>query len=181
MKTLPQILSQRIVARSRLFSIEALDLRFSNGVAVQFERLLSGIDGAVLVVPVTDAGELVLIREYGAGVGRYELGFPKGKIDPGEDWRSASVRECIEEAGFRPGRVTLLDQVSLSAGYMNHITHLVLAEALVPASAEGDEPEPLEVVRWPLADWRTLIARADFTEGRAYAALMRTLMEKQCI
>ncbi len=181
MKALPEILSQQVVARSRIFTVEALDLRFANGVAVQFERLLSGIDGAVLVVPVTTDNQLVLIREYGAGVERYELGFPKGKIDPGEDWRTASVRECIEEAGYRPGQVRLLDQVSLSAGYMTHTTHLVLAEALVPAQAEGDEPEPLEVVHWPLSDWRALVEHPDFSEGRAYAALMRTLMEKQWI
>lgn len=181
MKKLPEILSQQVVARSRIFTVEMLGLRFANGVSVQFERLLSGRDGAVLVVPVTADDQLVLIREYGAGVGRYELGFPKGKIDPGEDWQTASIRECIEEAGYRPGQVKLLDQVSLSAGYMSHITHLVLAESLVPAQADGDEPEPLEVVHWPLADWRALLAQPDFSEGRAYAALMRTLMEKKWI
>lgn len=180
-ENLPEILAHQVIARSRLFTIESLNLRFHNGVEVAFERLRSGINGAVLVVPVTEDGQLVLIREYGAGVGRYELGFPKGKIDPGEDWQQASVRECIEEVGYRPGQVSLLDEVTLSAGYMDHTTYLVLAEALMPAGAEGDEPEPLEVIHWPLADWRSLVAQPQFSEGRAYAALLRTLMEKQCI
>ena len=178
MKQPPRILARHEVTRSRLFTVEALDLRFSNGVEVQFERLRSGLSGAVLVVPVTDDDQLVLIREYGAGVERYELGFPKGKVDPGESWAEAARRECIEEAGYRPGRVQLLDTVTLSAGYMSHVTHLVLAEALVPACAPGDEPEPLEVLHWPLSQWPALLDRPDFTEGRAYAALLRTLQKR---
>ncbi len=178
---LPEILAQRVVARSRLFTVEALNLRFGNGVEVAFERLLSSSEGAVLVVPITQDNQLVLIREYGAGVGRYELGFPKGKIGAGEDWRMASVRECIEEVGYRPGRVKKLDQVTLSASYMSHVTTLVLAEALTPAYAQGDEPEPLEIVYWPLNEWRALLAQPAFSEGRAHAALLRVLMEKKCI
>jgi len=181
MKSLPQILSQRVVARSRIFTVEALELRFANGAEVAFERLHSGISGAVLIVPVTDDDQLVLIREYAAGLGRYELGFPKGKVDAGESWRDASVRECMEEAGYRPGVVTRLDTVSLSAGYMNHVTHLVLAEALMPATLPGDEPEPLEVVHWPLRDWRALLDAPDFSEGRAYAALLRLLQHRRLI
>lgn len=178
MKTLPQILSQRVVARSRIFTVEALDLRFSNGAEVGFERLQSGLNGAVLIVPITDDDQLVLIREYAAGMGRYELGFPKGKVDEGEGWREASVRECMEEAGYRPGQVTLLDTVSLSAGYMNHVTHLVAAEALVPATLPGDEPEPLDVIYWPLRDWKALLDEPEFSEGRAYAALLRMLLHR---
>ena len=36
----------------------------------------------------------------------------------------------------------------------------------------GDEPEPLEVVKWPLQEWQSLLAQEDFTEARSVAALM---------
>ena len=36
---------------------------------------------SVLIVPVVN-NELILIREYAAGVDSYELGFPKGAVDP---------------------------------------------------------------------------------------------------
>jgi ADP-ribose diphosphatase len=48
---------------------------------------------------------------------------------------------------------------------------LVIARDLYPSKLEGDEPEPLEVVRYPLADIDELITQADFHEGRAIAAL----------
>lgn len=177
-KELPEILSETVVAQSRLFTVQAQRLRFQNGVEVVYERMLSRSQGAVLVVPMLDSETMLLIREYAAGMGRYELSFPKGKIDAGEDWTAASVRECMEEVGYRPDKVSLLDSVSLASGYMTHQTHLVLAEALVPAEAEGDEPEPLEVVSWKLADWAALLAHPQFTEGRAYAALLKLLQVK---
>lgn len=174
---LPTILEQKIAARSAIFTVQSQHLAFSNGTQVHYERLLGSENGAVLIIPVTDNHELLLIREYGAGVGRYELGFPKGKIDPGETWKEAAIRESQEEICYRPGKVELLDSVSLASGYMTHFTHLVLATGLTPAQACGDEPEPLEVVTWPLDDWPALLAEPDFSEGRAYAALFLVLQK----
>lgn len=176
-KKTPTILSENIAAQSRIFTVQAQELTFSNGTTVVYERILSGEDGAVLIVPVLEDGTLLLIREYGAGVGRYELGFPKGKVDPGEDWQQAAIRESQEEIGYLPAEVQLLDSVSLAAGYMTHYTHIVLATGLTPQVAEGDEPEPLEVVTWHLDDWHDLLQEPHFSEGRAYAALMLVLKQ----
>lgn len=83
-KTLPQIKHREIVARSRLFKVERLDLTFSNGAERQFERMAGSGRGAVMIVPMLDDNTMVLIREYAAGTHTYELGFPKGLIDPGD-------------------------------------------------------------------------------------------------
>ena len=175
---MPTILSKNPLAHTRVFNIEGLEILYPNQTRVQFERLVSAAEGAVLIVPLI-GDDLILIREYAAGVGRYELGFAKGKIDPGESWREAAEREAQEEIGYRPKKLTQLDTVTLAAGYMSHHTHIVLAEDLVPDTAVGDEPEPLEVVTWPLKDWPKLMAHPEFSEGRAYAALLRLLHHRQ--
>jgi len=95
MKKNPTILTKTALAKTKLFQVEGLDILFDNQTQVQFERLVSSQQGAVLIVPIMEDC-LVLIREYAAGVERYELGFPKGKIDPGESWREAAIRESQE-------------------------------------------------------------------------------------
>ncbi|MBN2647651.1 MAG: ADP compounds hydrolase NudE [Thiotrichales bacterium] len=172
---LPVILAEKIAAKSRIFTVQAQHLAFANGTEVFYERLLGSQGGAVLIIPLLADGNLLLVREFGAGVGRYELGFPKGKVDPGETWREAALRESQEEIGFLPKKLVWLDSVTLAAGYMTHQTHIVLATDLEPSSAIGDEPEPLQIVPWPLERWAELLSEADFSEGRAYAALLLLL------
>ena len=141
----PEILDTRTVAQSQLFRVEAVDLRFSNGAEVTFERMRgSGRVGAVIIVPVTGDGTLKLIREYGVGTERYELGLPKGRVEPGEDMLVAANREIMEEIGYAAERLTPLRALSLAPGYFGHRTQVVLAEGLYPDPAPGDEPEPPE-------------------------------------
>ncbi len=173
MRKKPDILGTRVVARSRLFRIEAVNLRFSNGVEVEYERLRSsGAVGAVIVVPLMDDGNVLLIREYGVGVERYELGLPKGRVEAGEDFLDAANRELMEEVGYGARRLTPLRAISLAPGYLGHRTQVILAESLYPGNLEGDEPEPIEVVPWPLARFEELIMdRDEISEGRSIAAL----------
>lgn len=167
----PQVLARREVARSRLFRIEELDLRFSNGVERTYERLPATGHRAVMVVAVDETGEVLLIREYMAGFHAYQLTLPKGAADPGESLEEAADRELKEEAGFGARRIELLKELSVAPGHMGFTQTVALATGLYPARLPGDEPEPLEVSRWPLADIDALFARQDFCEARAIAAL----------
>jgi ADP-ribose diphosphatase len=166
----PKVLERRLVAETRIFRVEQVDLEFSNGNRRCFERVLGG-RGSVLIVPMKDARTLLLVREYAAGTDRYELGFPKGIIEPGEDPLEAAGREVREEVGFGARDLRLIQGVSLAPGYIQHQTSLVLARDLYPDWAQGDEPEPIEVVPWPLDDMDSLLGRDDFTEARSIAAL----------
>ena len=168
----PETLHTRTVARSRLFRVEAVGLRFANGVEVEYERLASSRPtGAVLVVPIRDDGSVLLVREYAAGTDRYELGLPKGRVEPGEEPLAAANRELREEVGYAARRLTLLRDLSLAPGYLSHRTSVILAEGLYPDRLPGDEPEDMEVVPWPLARLGALLEREDFTEARSIAAL----------
>lgn len=174
-KPLPVINERRIVARSRLFAVEQVDLTFSNGAHRQFERMAGSGRGAVMIVPIVDNDHFLLIREYGAGTHRYELGFPKGLIDPGETPLVAANRELQEEAGVAARTLYELQQVSMAPTFFNARMHIVVAQDLYPQQLDGDEPEPLEVVKWPFAEIDQLLARDDFTEARSIAALLLLL------
>lgn len=168
----PITVQRRIVARSRLFQVEAVSLRFANGVEAEYERLTpSAGTGAVLIVPVLDGETVLLVREYAAGTDRYELGLPKGRVEQGEEPLAAAARELREEIGYGAKRLTALRRMTLAPGYLSHQTHIVLAEELYPERLEGDEPEALEVVSWPLSNLGGLLACEDLTEARSIAAL----------
>ena len=102
---------------------------------------------------------------------QYELGFPKGLMELGETPQQSANRELQEEIGFKAERLTLLRTLISSPGYMNNPMHILLAESLSPSKLEGDEPEPLQLVRYPLADIDQLIEDPNFNEARNLAAL----------
>lgn len=180
-KQIPTILSRQIVAKSRLLRIEAIDLKFSNGELRQYERMQGSGRGAVMVVPFLDDETMLLVREYAAGLHNYQLGFPKGLIDPGETPEQAANRELKEEIGYGVRKLTALKQVSMAPAFFSAAMTLFVGEDLYPEQLLGDEPEPLEIVPWKLSELDELLTQPDFTEARSVAALllMQRWREKQ--
>lgn len=174
-KQKPQILRQELIAESRLFKVESLHLRFSNGVERVYERMRGGNRGAVMVVPLLDDDTLLLVREYAAGTHAYELGFPKGVIDAGESAMEAGNRELMEETGWGARQLVPLRDISLAPGFMSSRMSLLLARDLYPEQREGDEPEPLELVTWPLAEAEALLDDPAFHDTRSISALLLAL------
>ena len=105
MRGKPVVTGTETIARTRLFHVEQVGLRFSNGREVSDERLRSRSAGAVLVVPLLDPATVLLIREYAAGVERYELALPKGRVEQGENFEQAANREIREETGYGARRI----------------------------------------------------------------------------
>ncbi len=171
MRKKPEIIASTTLAQTRLFRIEQLDLRFANGVNVQYERLMGSPSGAVLIVPLLDERTVLLIREYAAGMHRYELALPKGRIEAGETTVDAANREIMEEIGYGAHRLQHIQSLTLAPGYVNHTTHVVLAQDLYPQRNRGDEPEEIEVVPWRLDRLPELLGQEDCTEARSIAAL----------
>jgi len=168
---LPTITTRKQVAKSRLFSIEQIDLTFSNGEQREYERMQGSGRGAVMILPMLDDDTLILVREYCAGTHSYELGFPKGLIDPDESAEYAANRELKEEVGYGANDLTLLQQLKMAPAFFNANMSIFVGQTLYQQKLVGDEPEPLEIVHWSLADYKNLLLQDDFNEARSIAAL----------
>ena len=176
MSNKPTILHKKTIATSRLFRIESLEIQFSNGVQRNYERLARGhSNGAVLIVPMLNDETVLLIKEYSAGVHRYELGLPKGKVDEGESFLEAANRELKEEVGYGANRLHHLSTFSLAPAYLEYTTEIIVAQDLYAERLLGDEPEKLEVIPWKLRDINELLMTGECTEARSIAALFMTL------
>ncbi|MCP3670093.1 MAG: ADP compounds hydrolase NudE [Gammaproteobacteria bacterium] len=167
----PIISARRHLVHTGVFNIEEMDLEFANGEQRKYQCVVGSEQGAVLAIPLLDRETVLLIREYAAGTDRYELAFPKGHIEDGEDMLEAADREIQEEVGYGAHRLEHIHSFTIAPGYMSHTTHIVLASELYPQKLPGDEPEKIEVVPWKIADMEQLLRCDDFTEARSIAAL----------
>jgi len=172
----PTILNQKTIATTQLFHIETLEIQFNNGEIRNYERLSRSTNsGAVLIVPMLDNETVLLIKEYSAGVDRYEIGLPKGKVDLNESFLEAANRELKEEIGFGSRKLHHLSSLSLAPSYLQHTTEIIIAQDLYLEKLTGDEPEELEVIPWNINKINELLVTEICTEARSIAALFMTL------
>lgn len=166
----PQILRIAEVASSRLFTIQSVQLRFSNGVERVYERMKPAGREAVMILAL-EGDNVLMIEEYAVGIEGYELGFPKGLIDAGETPEQAAVRELKEEVGMGAEKLTALGQVTMAPSYFSSRMHILVAENLYPEWLTGDEPEPLVIHRWPVSRLIDLLSHPQFQEARNISAM----------
>lgn len=173
MYPLPRIKKVTQLFKSRLFTLQSLDLEFSNGQQAVFERIRANAPKAVMVGAITQKQEIILVREYAAGTELYELQLPKGIVEPGESSVDAANRELAEETGLAAHSIKKMRTLKVSPGYFQHDTDLVLATDLYAMKLDsGDEPQELEVIRFPLSQIDDLLTREDFSESRSIAGVL---------
>jgi 8-oxo-dGTP pyrophosphatase MutT (NUDIX family) len=130
--------------------------RYPDGEEV--EREIVHHPGAVGIV-CHDGEQLYLVRQPREAVGDPDsLELPAGKLEEGESAMETAKRELAEEIGKAAEHWEPLTSYYSSVGVMDEEVHVVLATGLSDASAEADENERIEVVRWPLSDLEGALA-----------------------
>ena len=124
------------------------------------------------MVAVNEALEVLLVWEFAAGLGRWVLMLPTGRVGEGESPDSAERRKLREELGFDSGRQRVIHRFHNEPGHSDAFTDVVLLTDLHPGSLLGDEPEPLQHVAWPLRGIHALIERSAVADARTVSALL---------
>lgn len=179
-KPKPEILSISNTAKTHIFEIQSVNLKFSNGELRTYERFKPNNRCSVMILPIEN-NKLIMVEEYAVGTERYELGFPKGLIDPNETPEQSANRELKEEIGLGANQLIHLRTIITNPNYMNSPMHIFIATDFYPCKLEGDEPEPLTIVRYPLNKIDDLIQRTDFIEAKNLVALyaLRDFLKQQ--
>ncbi|OWV07118.1 ADP-ribose pyrophosphatase [Micromonospora wenchangensis] len=134
--------------------------------------------GAVAVVALDDASQVVLVRQYRQPVGRHLWELPAGLMDvAGEDLPVAAARELAEEADLTAARWDLLVDVHTSPGFSDEVVRVFLARELaeVPVGQRHerhDEEADLQVVRIDLDEAVGMALAGEITNGPCVAGLL---------
>ena len=106
--------------------------------------------GVVVLVPVTDAGEIVLVEQFRKPIGKNTIELPAGLVgdheDPDESIMVAARRELLEETGFEARKLDFIMECPGSAGMSDEILSFVMATGLRRVgSGGGDGSENITV------------------------------------
>ena len=130
---------------------------------------------SVVIVPVTEAGDIVLVRQYRHAIGRSTWELPAGSVDPGEDLERAAIRECHEEINLIPSSLERRGGFFPTPGYCDEEMNFFVATGLRPPAddevAEPDEDEDIETRAFTRVELQTMIASGDIVDLKTVAGL----------
>ncbi|MGK2964046.1 MAG: NUDIX hydrolase [Tepidiformaceae bacterium] len=173
MAGIPKVLSSRVVYRGRVFAIQVDELEMPDGVVTTREVLTH--PGAVAMVPVTDAGKLLLVTQYRHAAGRRLLELPAGTLEPGEAPAVTAVRELQEEVGMLPSGVEPLGGFFVAPGYASEYIHLFVCTGLTASELAGDEDEDIEVVEMTVEEALGAIESGEICDAKSVVGILRWL------
>ena len=109
--------------------------------------------GAAAVVPVTEDGKILMVRQYRNALERYTLEIPAGALDEeGEPGFKCAARELEEETGYK--------------------SEVYVAKNLIPSKQHLDEDEFIDLKAYSLDELKEKIFTGEIEDAKTVASLM---------
>jgi ADP-ribose pyrophosphatase len=164
-----EVLERDVPYRGRAFTVRRDRVRHPGGHVSTLDIVEHA--ASVTLVPRDEQGRLWLVRQYRHAAETELLELPAGTLDPGETPEACAVRECREEIGMAPSRLTPLTRLWLVPGYSTEFMHFFLAESLSPSPLAPDHDEQLEVVHLTPAQAFEAIGRGEILDAKTVIGL----------
>jgi len=166
-----EVLHSDTVFTGRYVSVEVRTVRLPDG--REATREIVSPPNAVGVLALDHENRVHLVRQYRAALQRPILEIPAGIIDPGETPEQTGRRECEEETGMIPGRLTRLCRFYHSVGFSTGHIELYRATGLAPSGRRHAEPgEAIERVVLPFRELERMVASGEIIDSKTIIAVL---------
>ncbi len=163
----------RTIYEGRIFKVVVERVTLPTGHVLNAEIVRH--PSSVVIIPLTAAGEVILVRQYRHAIGRWVWELPAGSLDPGEQAEAAAIRECHEEINLVPGRVERLGAFFPTPGYCDEeMIFFRATELRAPAAdehAHADEDEDIEPKAFGTGEVRRLVEIGEIVDLKTVAGL----------
>jgi ADP-ribose pyrophosphatase len=165
-------LSSQTIYEGKIISLRLEEVELPDG--NRAKRELVQHPGAVALIPITNEGKIILVKQYRKSLNRTLIEIPAGRIEVGEDPKITALRELEEETGYGAREVTYIQSFATSPGFANEIIHLYLAENLyeIENPAAGDEDEFIELLEATIDEAEEMVATGDIYDAKTAFAVI---------
>ncbi len=169
--TAPRRLGGRNVFRGLVFTVERDRVRLPNGRRVVLDVVRHR--RSVVLIPQPSRREVILIRQYRYAIDRWIWELPAGSLDPGEPARRAARRECEEEIGLTPRRLTRLAACYPTPGFCDEqMIFYRCTDLVLPTGPVARDPDELIEPRvFTLAAARRLVSESPVQDMKTVVGL----------
>jgi ADP-ribose pyrophosphatase len=174
-----KVLKKIQLHQGRVFALIREKITLPNGTTIDLDIIRH--PGAAAMVPLSEEGSLVMVRQYRHAIGEYIWEIPAGTLNSGESPLECAKRELIEETGYSATEWEELGAIVPVPGYSDEEIHIFLAQGLRPARQDLDPDEILHVREIPLEEAFHMVERGEIKDSKTISSLflLRTRLEKK--
>lgn len=170
-----ELLDKKTVYKGKRIVVEELHYKNPRTDEILYrEHVLAG--HAAIIIPETNDGNFIMIREPRTPVGLKVLAFPAGMIEKGETEEDGAIRELEEETGYRAKKMKKLREVYPAIGYSNEKTIIFLAKNLIKTKRHLDETEDIEVIELPKKEVKQMLDKGEIKTSSEAIGLLHYFM-----
>lgn len=130
-------------------------------------------NGAAAVVPVTDSGEILMVKQYRNALDRFTLEIPAGALDkPEEQGIDCASRELEEETGYRSDNLEWLITIRTAVAFCNEKIEIFVAKDLILSKQNLDEDEFIDVKSYSMEELKHKIFTGEIEDSKTISALL---------
>lgn len=171
-------LNRRLVQKGAIIDYYKDTIAVPNGHIVEWDFIKH--QGAAAVVPITDDGKMLMVRQYRNALDRYTLEIPAGGLNgPDEPTKLAAARELEEETGYRSDDLELLISINTTVAFCNEKIDIYLAKNLKPSRQHLDEDEYIDVQAMDITELMQMIYDCRIMDAKTVSAIL-AYKEKYC-
>lgn len=164
-------LQSKELFKGKVFRVTLDQVELENGKTAP--REIVHHPGGACIAPLTDRGEIYLVRQYRYALGQELLELPAGKLEPGEDPFNAAKRELEEECGLTADEYIDLQPLYPTVGYDSEVIYIWLAKGLHETQMHPDEDEFVTPEKIPLEQAYQMVMNGEIRDGKTVVGILK--------
>jgi ADP-ribose pyrophosphatase len=162
-------ISSQAIYDGRIIKVKVDEVLLPNGNTAK--REIVHHQGAVAVIPLTEDGKMVVVRQFRKPLEKAIVEIPAGKLEIGEDPLACAERELEEETGYRAAQYEKLSAFYTSPGFADELLHVYVATGLTKGESRPDEDEFVDMMELTLEEAHELHKAGEISDAKTVVAL----------
>jgi ADP-ribose pyrophosphatase len=129
--------------------------------------------GGVCIIPVTDDGNILMVRQFRYPFAEATLEIPAGKLEVGENHYDAGKRELLEETGNICSEYTFVGEIYPTPAYLTEKIFMYMATGLTFKGQNLDSDEFLDVVKLPLDQAVEMVLNGEIKDSKTQIGILK--------
>lgn len=167
------------VYQGRRISVVKKTLELADGRTVTRETIEH--PGAVIIIPVTNNGDIILLDQFRFSIEQRIYEFPAGTREPNESTKETALRELAEETKYSAKNIKSLGQIIPTPGFCNEIQEVFIASDLFDCDKDFDEGEDIKICYFSPSGIKKMIQDGQIQDAKTIASFYKAILSGDII